>query len=48
MAPLGQAEEKVVRQVLKDVQKLIDQSIGLPRDKSSEKGQADAAPKGGG
>lgn len=35
MAPLGRAEEKAVRQVLKDVQKLIDQSIGLPRDKSS-------------
>jgi len=34
MAPLGQVEEKVVRKVLKDVQKLIIQSIGLPRDKS--------------
>lgn len=40
MAPLGQAEEKAVRQVLKDVQKLIDQSIGLLRVKSSaEKGK---------
>lgn len=40
MAPLGQAEEKAVRQVLKDVQKLVNQSIGRPRDKSSaEKGK---------
>ena len=40
MTPLGQAEEKVVRKVLKDVQKLIIQSIGRPRDKSSaEKGK---------
>ena len=39
-APLERAEEKTVRQALKDVQDFIDQSIGLPRDKSSaEKGK---------
>jgi PAS domain S-box-containing protein len=40
MAPLERAEEKTVRQALKDIQNFIDQSIGLPRDKSSaEKGK---------
>ena len=39
-APLERAEEKTVRQALKDVQDFIDQAIGLPRDKSSaEKGK---------
>jgi len=39
-APLERAEQKTVRQALKDVQDFVDQTIGLPRDKSSaEKGK---------
>jgi PAS domain S-box-containing protein len=40
MAPSERAEEKTVRQALKDVRDLIDRFIGLPRDKSpAEKGK---------
>ena len=39
-APLERAEQKTVRQALKDVQDFVDQAIGLPRNKSSaEKGK---------
>ena len=40
MAPLERAEEKTVRQALKDVLDFIDRSIGLARGKSpAEKGK---------
>ena len=39
-APLERAEQKTVRQALKDVQDFVDQAIGFPRNKSSaEKGK---------
>ena len=39
-APLERVEQKTVSQALKDIQDFIDQTIGLPRDKSSaEKGK---------